>query len=121
MSDTGQTIFAIDIPLGISLNPVASKWIFEADVIPSFTLTAKSKSYSNLSENATKFRDKRIAAVNMAAGLGVAYRVAENWQVGLRYRHGFGGVYKKPSAEIGARSFGLRVTYDLQGLRTGKR
>ncbi len=108
VSTLTTTIFAIDIPLGISLNPGESKWEFQADVIPSFTLTAKSKYGSD-----RKFRDKRVRTTSMAAGLGIEYRVAENWQVGLRYRHGFGGVYKKPSAEIGARSFGLRLTYSL--------
>jgi hypothetical protein len=108
-------VIQVDVPLGISVSPGESKWRMEADLVPSFILSSALNVYYNDSKTGEKLPDN-TRTVNFAAGIGVAYSIFKDWEIGLRYRHGLTNILNSPYPETRVQSVGLRLKYTLPAL-----
>ncbi|HEX6181955.1 MAG TPA: outer membrane beta-barrel protein [Chitinophagaceae bacterium] len=114
-STTIVSAIAIDIPIGIRIRPKASKWIVEAELIPSFTLNSTRRMYQANSEYSSEAPGS-IRSTTFAAGIGAAYRLTERFELGIRYRYGFMNVLKDPYPETRVQTIGLQLRYTLPSL-----
>ena len=114
-SKTIVSAISIDIPIGIRIRPNASRWIIDAELIPSFTLNSTRRMYqanSDYSSEAPGF----IRSTTFAAGIGAAYSLTERFELGARYRYGLMSVLKEPYPETRVQNIGLQLRYTLPSL-----
>lgn len=103
---------SIDLPVGISLNPGGSRWLLEAEIVPSYVVHSRRYVYLNDDDKAEKLPGS-MNSLNFAAGIGAGYKMGTNWEVALKYRYGLNTLTSLSYPAVRSQSAGLQLRYSF--------